>query len=227
MEFPGGFYDAALKGSSLLCHRGIFLFIPQIVLTPKSSLPPVQCSSPIHPPPSWPQTPALLSSSQPSSSPEFYWQGYFSILGISPLSTSVTTEENQHLGITRQTDMAAPKPSPAFRGLAGAPSLRSRRWPKTLIKRMCNSSTLSMMETTCSSRWRSGHTRKQGYMCSRLQQTHGRGGLDRSNVGIGRWHMEKWSLARRGKKNKKKRKEARESPYVQLARYKAFVVYQK
>lgn len=36
---------------------------------------------------------------------------------------------------------------------------------------------------------------------------------------IVRWHMEKWSLAG-GKK-------ATESPYVQLARYKAFVVYQK
>lgn len=32
-------------------------------------------------------------------------------------------------------------------------------------------------------------------MCSRLQQTHGQDGLDRSNVGIIRWHMEKWSFA--------------------------------
>lgn len=108
----------------------------------------------------------------------------------------------------------------AFRGLAGLLlcTARSCRWPNILIKRMCNSSTLPMMETTAAlTGGQDAHENKP--TCVADYNKH-MGKMDSTDQMLESYDDTWKSGVLQGKK-------ATESPYVQLARYKAFVVYQK
>lgn len=140
-----GFYDTALKGSGSSTTEAF------------SSLDPMDCSDPQELPAFCPvlisqpsiSILALSSSStqlEPTLSfPGFYCQAYFLFWEFSPFSTPVTLKKAS-IWYHKTNRYGCPK-TLSFQRL-GRSAARSRRWPKTPIKRMCNSSTPSMMETT-------------------------------------------------------------------------------